>query len=81
MAVLRKASCAVTVTSAEVPAVTEAGVPVRARLVAAAGSTVIVGLVPVMVAVTVSVAVIVVEPAVRRVVEKVWLPLSPARKV
>ena len=78
MTVLRNASFAVTVTPAEPPAVTAAGVPVRARLVAAAGSTVIDGLTPVIVAVTVSVAVIVLEPAVRRVVEKAWLPLSPA---
>ena len=81
MTVLAKASCAVTVTFAEVPAVTEAGVPVRARLAAAAGLTVIAALVPVIVAVTVSVAVTVLEPAVRRVVEKVWLPLSPPTKV
>ena len=37
--------------------------------------------VPVMVPVTVSVAVIDWVPAVLRVTEKVWVPLSPATKV
>ena len=78
---LPKASFAVTVTLAELPAVTEAGVPVSAKLAAAAGLTVIDGLVPVIVAVTVSVAVTVREPAVWSVAEKVWVPLSPATKV
>ena len=81
MTVFRKASCAVTVTLAALPAVTEPGVPVRARAVAAAGFTVIDGLVPLIVAVAVSIAVIEREPAVRSVVEKVRAPLSPATKV
>ena len=47
-----------------VPAVTEAGVPERVKVAAAAGLTVIPALVPVIVPVTVSVAVTVCEPAV-----------------
>ncbi len=53
-----------TVTEPVLPAVTEAGVPDRVRVAAAAGLTVIPALVPVMVAVMVSVAVRVREPAV-----------------
>ena len=64
---LSKASLAVTVTLAEVPAVTEAGVPVSSRVAAAAGFTVIPALVPVIEPVPVSVAVTVREPAVFRV--------------
>ncbi len=58
------ASKAVTVTEPVVPAVTEAGVPDRSSVAAAAGLTVIPLLVPVIVPVTVSVAVRVREPAV-----------------
>ena len=65
----------------EAPAVTEAGVPVRARVVAAAGSTVIGPLVPAIVTVTVSVAVTVRAPAVKSVAENTWEPLSPPVKV
>ncbi len=61
---LPNASLAVTVTEAVVPAVTEAGSPESTRVEAAAGLTVIAALVPVIVPVTVSVAVIVCEPTV-----------------
>ena len=64
MAVLPKASLAVTVTEPVVPAVTEAGVAERTRVAAAAGLTVMPALVPVIVPVTVSVAVSVRVPAV-----------------
>ena len=67
MAVLPKASLAVTVTEAVVPAVTEAGVADSVRVAAAAGLTVMPALVPVIEPVTVSVAVTVLEPTVLRV--------------
>ena len=67
MAVLPKASWAVTVTEPVVPAVTEAGVAERVKVAAVAGLTVIPALVPVIVPVTVSVAVTVLEPTVFRV--------------
>ena len=51
-------------TEAAVPAVTEAGVAVRVRWVAAAGVTLMFELVPVIVPVTVSVAVTVCRPTV-----------------
>ena len=66
-----------TVTPAELPAVTEAGVPERTSVVAAAGLTVTAEVVPVIVPVTVSVAVTVCEPAVFSVTESTWTPLSP----
>ena len=75
---LPKVSLAVTVTLAELPAVTEAGVPVSARVAAAAGSTVMPALVPVT---EPCVAVTVWEPAVVSVTGKVWTPLSPPTKV
>ena len=83
MAVLPKASLAVTVTEPVLPAVTEAGVPVSASVAAAAGLTVIAELVPVIVPVTVSVPVIVREPAVFSVYRfvNVWTPASPPVKV
>ena len=83
MAVLPNASLAVTVTEPVVPAVTEAGVPLRTSVAAAAGLTVIPALVPVMVPVTVSVAVIVREPTVCSVyaLVNVCAPASPPTKV
>ena len=63
MATFPKASFAVTVTLAVLPAVTEAGVPSTVSVAAAAGLTVIPALVPVIEPVTVSVAVSVCEPA------------------
>ena len=67
MAVLLKASSAVTVTEAGLPAVTEAGVALRVRVAAAAGLTVIVELLPLIEPLPVSVAVSVWLPAVLRV--------------
>ena len=58
------ASFAVTVTEPVVPAVSEPGVPESTSVTAAAGSTVIAALVPVIEPVTVSVAVTVCDPAV-----------------
>ncbi|HEY6962614.1 MAG TPA: hypothetical protein VI408_12050 [Gaiellaceae bacterium] len=54
--------------------------PVIVSFAAAAGLTVMVPVVPVIVPVTVSVAVIVRAPAWVRVAVKVLLPLSPATK-
>ena len=81
MAVLPKASLAVTVTLPGVPAVTGFGKPETVSVAAPAGFTTMPLWVPVMVPVTVSVAVIDWVPAVLRVTEKVWVPLSPATKV
>ena len=78
---LPNASLAVTVTEAAVPAVTEAGVPLRWSVAAAAGLTVMLALVPVIEPVTVSVAVRVREPAVSSVAESAWTPASPPVKV
>ncbi len=65
-------------TEALVPAVREVGVPSTVRVVAVAGSTVIVAVVPVRLP---WVAVTVCGPAVVRVTGKVWLPASPPVKV
>ena len=71
-----------TVTSKAVPAVATAGA-VTLRVAALAGLTAIVPLMPVIDAVTVSVAVMVRAPEVVRIapLKKVWVPLSAARKV
>ncbi len=79
--VLPKASLAVTVTDAALPAVTVAGLPDSTRVEVAAGLTEIDELVPVIEPVTVSVAVTVCEPAVFSVTEKTWTPASPPVKV
>ena len=63
-----------------VPAVCVAPAGARVKVAAAAGLTVIVAA-PSIEPVTVSVAVTVCEPAVFRVAEKVWLPLSAPVKV
>ncbi len=66
-----------------VPAVTGLGKAETTRVVVVPGSTVMALWVPVMVPVTVSVAVMDWVPAVLRVTPlvKVWTPLSPATKV
>ncbi len=63
------------------PAVVGVVKPETLRVVAAAGLTVMAPWVPVIVPVTVSVAVIDWVPAVFSVTEKVWIPSSPATKV
>ena len=67
---------AVTVTLNDAPAVADAGAD-TVRWVAAAAPTAIVPLVPVIDAVTVSVAVMVRLPAVFSVAEPLWTPASP----
>ena len=76
-----KASWAVTVTLWAAPAVVGLVKPETVKLAAPAGLTVMALWVPVMVPVTVSVAVIDWVPAVLSVTEKVWTPLSPPVKV
>ena len=80
---LSNASFAVTVTLNAVPAVCVVPAGVTWSVAAAAGSTVIALLVPLIEPVTVSVAVTVCEPAVFSVTAepKVCEPLSPATKV
>ena len=80
---LPNASWAVTVTLWAVPAVVGLGKAETVKVAAAAGFTVMEPSVPVMVPVTVSVAVMDWVPAVLRVTPlvKVWTPLSPATKV
>ena len=80
MAVLAKVSLAVTVTETGVPPLAVAGA-VTVKDVAPAGLTVIEPWVPVIEAVTVSVAVMARVPEVLRVALKVWAPLSAATKV
>ena len=81
MATLPKLSFAVTVRLPnETPAVAFAG-PLTVNVAAATGATVIEPVVPVIVPVTVSVAVTVWPPAWVSVALKVWVPLSPATKV
>src|SRR4051794_14689495 len=78
---LLNGSCSVAVSAPELtPAVAEEA-PESTSLEGAAAATVIVAVVPLMVALPVSVAVIVRLPAWVRVAVKVLLPLSPARKV
>ena len=74
MAVLPKASLAVTVTLWATPAVVGVVKPETVRVVAVLESTEMALWVPVMVPVTVSVAVIDWVPAVLSVAEKVWVP-------
>ena len=81
MAVLPKASWAVTVTLWATPAVVGLVKPVTARVVAEAAFTTMPLWVPVIVPVTVSVAVIDCVPAVLSVTEKTWTPASPPVKV
>ncbi len=83
MAVLPPASKAVTVTLWAAPAVVGLGKPETTRVAAGPICTVMALWVPVMVPVTVSVAVMDWVPAVLRVAPlvKVWTPLSPATKV
>ena len=64
----------------ETPAVALAG-PVTVNVAAPAGATAIAPVVPLIEPVTVSVAVIVRGPDWVSVAVKVWVPLSPARKV
>ena len=64
-------------TDAALPAVTEAGLPESASVEVAAGLTAIEDVVPVIVPVTVSVAVTVCDPAVFSVAETTWTPASP----
>ncbi len=82
MAVLPKASWALTVTLWATPAVVGLGKAETTRVVALLESTEMEPWVPVMVPVTVSVAVMDWVPAVLRVTPlvKVWTPLSPATK-
>ena len=75
-----KASWAVTVTLWAAPAVVGLVKPETARVVAEAESTLTLW-VPVMVPVTVSVAVIDWVPTVLSVTEKAWVPASPPVKV
>ena len=72
---------AVTVTVPAATAVTAEGKPVRTRLLAAAGLTVMPLWLPVIVLVTVSVAVSDCVPAVLRVALKLWTPASAAANV
>ena len=73
-----KGSFATTERVPATPAVLGEGKPETARVLAAAGFTVIGVWVPVMLAVTVSVAVMLRAPAVFSVAEKVCAPLSAA---
>ncbi len=77
---LPNASWAVTVTLWAVPAVVGLGKAETTRVDVTPGSTVMELWVPVMVPVTVSVAVIDWVPAVLRVAEKVCVPASPPVK-
>ncbi len=79
VAVLWKASSAVTVAVCPTPAVPLLS-PVTCSVAAAAGLIVTVWL-PVMLLVTVSVAVTLCEPVVFSVTAKAWLPASPPTKV
>ena len=77
------ASRAVTVKLSAIPAVVVVGVPEITKFVAPAAPTLIALDAPVIDAVTVSVAVMVREPAVLSVAPlvKMWTPLSPAVNV
>ena len=81
MATLPKASWAVTVTLWAAPAVVGLVKPETVRVVAGPESTEMPLWVPVMVPVTVSVAVIDRVPTVLSVTEKTWVPASPPVKV
>ena len=81
MTVLLAASSAVTVNVNATPAVVVAGAAVTEKCVAAPATTVIDPDTPVMLGVSVSVAVTVCTPAICRVAGKALLPASPAVNV